>query len=234
MGENLREKNIDMLRQYIQNGVGDKESIVAYARTVDSKGFIALVNELETAYNGFVDKSITGEYPIFEINEHDDESRDISELYTELAKLPNAPVERLADAVISSEDIYWIYVFARDIKGAPVDKLANALIDLLKENFFDAGVLAEYMYYFANDVQHAPINKLAIAVLSSEDVFKDSEACGYLDEFSNLVAEPLSLLLKFRYEQAKQYHGDYDKDDEDESDDYDEFDEYGYDDIENE
>lgn len=234
MARNLREENIEMIKHYIQDGAGEKEIIIEYAKTLNATGFNVLIDELKKSYDGFVEKSVMGEYPVFEINEHGDEERDISELYTELAKLDNAPIDKLADCVISSQDIYWIYVFARDIEGAPVDKLANALLQLLNEDFYDTGVLAEYIFYFANDVRNAPVNNLAYALLAKEEVFKDSEACGYLDEFSEIASEPLATLLKIRYQQAKEYHGDNDEEfeeDEIEDDFYDESD-FPYNDFE--
>ena len=233
MANNLVESNIEMIKSYIQDGIGYKESIIEYAKTLDRNGFIILIENFQQAYDGFIMKVATGKYPDFKINEHGDEARDIAELYTELAKIEGAPIDKLAEAVISTEDIYWMYVFARDIPDAPVVKISDVFIEMLMDNFYDAGVLAEYMFYFAKDVSGAPVESLAMAVLKSDDVFTDSDACGYLNEFSYLVDEPFATILKARYEQAKDYHGD-NVDEIDQEDE--EFADFGYfygDDMEN-
>lgn len=74
--------------------------------------------------------------------------------------IEDAPIEKLADAVIEINDAKFIYDFARDVKGAPIEKLADAIIKIGD---------AEYIYNFAYNVKGAPLEKLEDAVINTGD-----------------------------------------------------------------
>lgn len=95
------------------------------------------------------------------------------------AKIVNdAPIDRLADSIITIGNPEYIYKFASDIGGASVNKLADAIIHINN---------AEYIYFFARGVVGAPIDKLADALITTKEVT-------YMDLFMHIEGAPVEKL----------------------------------------
>ena len=96
----------------------------------------------------------------------------------------DAPIDKLADAVIAAQNAKYIYRFAWDVKDAPINKLADAVI---------AAQNAEYIYEFARNVKDAPINKLADAIVATQNAeyiykFAGSVCVAPKDQLADAIA----------------------------------------------
>lgn len=95
-----------------------------------------------------------------------------------LARVPNAPVEKLVDAIISTRDPKFIYLFAKDVPNAPIRKLTDAIIETGNEKI---------MMEFAKEVKDAPTLEILGSKTKSAKYFyelaiNNPESIGYLED----------------------------------------------------
>ena len=73
----------------------------------------------------------------------------------------DAPIDKLAQAIIKLQSAEYIYKFAKDIENVPIKELAEAIIRTNN---------SEYIFSFAKWVSGAPIGKLADAIIASGNI----------------------------------------------------------------
>ena len=200
MDNNIRKRNMETIKFLRLNSEFDLDKFLNQAEKMDKKTLQGLVRTLRQANDDFYEDLYDEGMESDNENWSQKIERDIESIFIELAKIKNAPVHEIAEAIIDGENPYWIYQFAYQIKNAPTNLLAYALIDILRRGEIDEEESAKFMYMFAKYIEKAPIEDMARVLLCDIEVVECS-ASKYLLKFAKLVDGELKTQLLNRYKE---------------------------------